>query len=342
MKKILPTITTCLFLLLLFAYSLTAATSAGPVLQSLNHTTLSAEVEKVTLQLNGSHSPKTFTLNGETPRIVLDFPDMVQAGTVANTTHTDGTMVHRIRVGMHTGDAPKTRVVLDMATLEGVSYTPQLDEQTQVLTILITGSTAMLEAENKQTTSVLRPDPRNRKTPAPEKKAQRLSSAQQVPAPPPPLTDPKTIPAEPSLPAASEQPAETNTVPVTASEAIKPRLDNISFDATAAQGEMVLFKLNGFYPPSVHGVEEGMPRVICDFDAVELADTIGTNIETDGRYVRNIRIGKHSTPERVRVVLDLEPNKSYDLQQIFFREDNLFVMIVNTLEEGQPFTAPAQ
>lgn len=328
MKKILITIATIPLLLLLFVYSLTAASPAGPVLRSLDHTALSPEVEKVTLQLNGSHRPTTFTLNGETPRIVLDFPGMIQARTVANTTRTDGTMVHRIRVGMHTGDAPKTRVVLDVATLEGVTYTPQLDEQTHVLTVLVAASTEVLEAKGKKTSSIIQPAPHARKTPVPEQSA--------------PLTDPEPIPTDIPLPAATDQPTEIVTAPVSAQETTKPRLENISFDATAAQGEMVLFKLNGFYPPNVHGVEEGMPRVICDFDAVELADTVGNNIETDGRYVKNIRVGKHLNPERVRVVLDLEPNKSYDLQQIFFREDNLFVMIVNTLEEGQPFTEPVR
>jgi hypothetical protein len=341
MKKIFTVITTILFLLLLMVYSSTAASPAGPVLRSLNHTTLSPGVETVTLQLNGSHSPTTFTLNGETPRIVLDFPGMIQARTVANTTRTDGTMVHRIRVGMHTGDVPKTRVVLDVATLEGVTYMPQLDEQTHVLTVLVTASTEVLEAKDKKTASIIQPAPRARKTPVPEKRAQHPSPTKHVLEPTPIPADPEPIPADVvPLPAVADQ--TTDTAPAPAPETTKPRLDNISFDATAAQGEMVLFKLNGFYPPSVHGVEEGMPRVICDFDAVELADTVANNIETDGRYVTNIRVGKHSNPERVRVVLDLEPNKSYDLQQIFFREDNLFVMIVNTLEDDQPFTEPVR
>lgn len=43
----------------------------------------------------------------------------------------------------------------------------------------------------------------------------------------------------------------------------------------------------------------------------------------------------HHDPEKVRVVLDLAANRDYDLQQVFFRKDNLFVLIVNELTPDQ-------
>ena len=96
---------------------------------------------------------------------------------------------------------------------------------------------------------------------------------------------------------------------------------------------MVLFKLNDFHPPTIHGVEEGIPRVICDFNNSQLADSTKNLIKTDGKFVKIIRITKLKKPDRVRVVLDLEPNRSYDLQQVFFKEDNLFVIIVNAAKK---------
>ena len=38
---------------------------------------------------------------------------------------------------------------------------------------------------------------------------------------------------------------------------------------------------------------------------------------------------------RFRVTLELVPNKNYDLQQVFFKEDNLFVIIVNTYNQTE-------
>ena len=84
--------------------------------------------------------------------------------------------------------------------------------------------------------------------------------------------------------------------------------------------------------PEVHGVEQGIPRVICDFKDTRLADSAQNLIKTDGQHVKVIRLSKTVKPEKVRVVLDLEPNRSYDLQQVFFKEDNLFVIIVNTVQ----------
>jgi hypothetical protein len=72
--------------------------------------------------------------------------------------------------------------------------------------------------------------------------------------------------------------------------------------------------------------------VICDFKDTRLADAAQNLIKTDGQHVKIIRISKTVQPEKVRVVLDLEPNRSYDLQQVFFKEDNLFVIIVNTVQ----------
>lgn len=148
--------------------------------------------------------------------------------------------------------------------------------------------------------------------------------------------------------AKKEQPVETT--PITAQPAVKPeaehaaapaqteeppRLEYVKFDATSPKGEMVLFKLNGFHPPAVHGVEEGIPRVICDFNNTKLIDSgKGKNtIKTNGKFVKVIRTSTTKKPEKVRVVIDLEPNRSYDLQQVFFKEDNLFVIIVNTMKK---------
>ena len=96
---------------------------------------------------------------------------------------------------------------------------------------------------------------------------------------------------------------------------------------------MVLFKLNDFYPPLVFGIEKGNPRVVCDFLDTVLGSDIETTIQTRGMFVSRIRTALHPSPAKVRVVLDLVPNKNYDLQQVFFKEDNLFVIIISEFEK---------
>lgn len=146
----------------------------------------------------------------------------------------------------------------------------------------------------------------------------------------PSTTEAKPSPAEKTPPEA-KQPAE-QTPPVLAAAAnAEPELESIKFDPSSPKGEMIMFKLNGFHPPAVHGVEEGIPRVICDFNNTKLGSAAKKQIKTNGQHVKVIRTSVTKKPEKVRVVIDLEPNRSYDLQQVFFKDDNLFVIIVNTI-----------
>ena len=118
-----------------------------------------------------------------------------------------------------------------------------------------------------------------------------------------------------------------------------PVLMDISFDNVYAKsGEMVLFKLNDFHPPAVSAIEKGQPRIVCDFMDARMHEKIPGEIDAGGKLIEKIRVAKHSSPEKIRVVLDLKTGNDYDLQQVFFKEDNLFVLIVNTLtpELSQP------
>ena len=423
---------------LLIACGLAAA--AGPELRDLRFTAVSSGTEKVVLQLNGPYSPKVFTMKDETPRIVLDFADMAHSRKVSPVTEVNGAMVKRIRVGVHPGASPKTRVVLDLATFKGVSYDQRFDPATSTLTIELTGNGAAPSPPTaaaaksgpaiKKSEAAVKAAPAvaAKKTPAPadkgtapaatppaatEKKGAATDAPLQTAAAParatgdgqptaaaavadqakPPAamqpqakTDEKAKPAagqaaqtaatpspqpaksdqtaptetaataagSPDTTAAPDKPAptvaqappppatgQTPSTPATeaaptaedkAAAPTGPMLEAVTFDAKSPKGEMVMFKLNQFHPPEVRGVEEGIPRVICDFKETGLADTAKNLIKTDGQHVKVIRISKTRNPEKVRVVLDLVPNRSYDLQQVFFKEDNLFVIIVNTMK----------
>lgn len=392
-------------LLILLSMLGLALAAEAPRLQQMTHAVLSPTSEQVVLKLNGSYSPKAFTLKGQSPRLVFDFAGMTQAVRVKNLMQLSGPFLQSIRVGMHAGDTPKTRVVFDLKTLEGMSYSQNFNEADSSLTIRFTSKnsvdpvpapTAETQTEEKPEKPIKKAAVRpsiaqkpHKKAPEatakstqpssaakPEKKAQKTpqKAAQKTPAkgePPQPevtapqktvqnapLTDQKTklAPAQASPkkpgPQVTEQPAKTpkeskpevkkpakqasapNQQKLQAPAAPpKPELLSIKFDPASPKGEMVMFKLNGFYPPSVHGVEEGIPRVICDFNKTTLKAENRKRIDTDGKYVKALRISTTQKPEKVRVVIDLEPNRSYDLQQVFFKDDDLFVIIVNTIKK---------
>ena len=434
----------CPPLLALLLFCGLAAAAVRPELRDLRFSTVAPGTEKVVLHLNGSYSPKVFTMKGETPRLVLDFAGMTHSTGVNPLTVVNGALVQRIRVGVHPGEAPKTRVVLDLATLAGVSFDQRFDPAASTLTIELTGKGKAATPASPAVTGRTAPGPTQKRTAtrtmpstrlanpplaantgkavAPSVPAadtgkqlgagaatgaigaadgapaaqQKEAAAEPVAAAPARQDKPPQTTATPETPAATNaaatpaaatgQPAVADTAagkaapPVAAQGAATtpgdqpdrtaaaqapqaavddttartaapqtqaaagtaaapapaapagPVLESVTFDGKSPKGEMVLFKLNTFHPPEVHGVEQGIPRVICDFKDTRLADSAQNLIKTDGQHVKVIRLSKTVKPEKVRVVLDLEPNRSYDLQQVFFKEDNLFVIIVNTVQ----------
>lgn len=444
MKKHLVALVLCSLFTLLLTGGVALAEDT-PQLQKLKHTVLSPSTEQVVLRLNGSYSPNVFTLKDENPRVIFDFAGMTYGREVKGVIATNGAIIKRIRVGMHTEGLPKTRIVFDLATLKGVTYTQKFDEQSSSLVIQFTGTEKAaaqrkpkpqtgeapqaqpVTAENApqapsgatqaDTSAPMQPSDQP-KSAAEQTDAEQLGRTRSHPAPVETAATPKSEPVKPAdetvsapsqkpveapvekkaaekpmaappdlvKPEASAEakpeksPKETAAAPVTEEKkeekkvetAIKepprpeaasepqapapsqtgdkgktdpaktaapaktqegPQLEYVKFDATSPKGEMVMFKLNGFHPPSVHGVEEGIPRVICDFNNTKLVDATKSLIKTDGKFVKVIRTSKTKKPEKVRVVIDLEPNRNYDLQQVFFKEDNLFVIIVNTVKK---------
>ena len=173
---------------------------------------------------------------------------------------------------------------------------------------------------------------------APASPVQPRSAQQAAAVPPPASVAKKPLPPRPAgSPAADNRSRENGSgksSPPAPAAATGPVLRSITFDKSSNRGEMVLFKLSEFHPPVVFGIEEGVPRVVCDFKNTTAATGVSNRIKADGRYVRSIRVGRHRNPDKIRVVLDLEPDNNYDLQQVFFKDDNLFVIIINTINNA--------
>lgn len=115
-----------------------------------------------------------------------------------------------------------------------------------------------------------------------------------------------------------------------------PLLSNIDFNKVSADKEAVVFKLNGFYPPTVFGIEGERPRVVCDFSDVRLKKSVKSLIETNGDFVRLIRVGIHDLPDnKVRAVMDLNPAYNYFIEQIFYKKDNIYTIEIQSLNTSQ-------
>ena len=349
-------ISPCLFLVLLHSIVWAAE---KPTLEDIEFNTPSSNEERITFKLNGTYIPKIFAIKGKKPRVVFDFPDTQTARTLNNIIKTNGKFIKQIRIGIHKGKNPKTRVVLDLIPDKEINFNQNFDQQKNALTVSVyyagteprepEAPTAEPKTEpkvEKPAVSAPIPPPVKVEKPAPASTPAPVSTPAPTPAQPqlqpqpqpqpvpPPKAAEKTVPPARQTAVQEEEPAgqpqpKSNEPPI---------LRSVKFDNSSNRGEMIQFKLNDFYPPIVFGIEEGLPRVVCDFKNTRADASLKETIKTNGRYVKAIRIGRHKKPDKIRVVIDLEPNNNYDLQQVFFKEDNLFVIIVNIMHNTPPVT----
>ncbi|MBW1749932.1 MAG: AMIN domain-containing protein, partial [Deltaproteobacteria bacterium] len=144
----------------------------------------------------------------------------------------------------------------------------------------VTSPAPELPTDEQEKTSIVPPEPS-----APVQTVTQPPEEEVVPAP----QETEAKQPEPELSdtqSAAQQEEDQGPDPAEAPETDKssgpPVLNSITFDNSTNRGEMVLFKLNDFQPPIVFGVEEGLPRVVCDFKGAEAAHDVPNVIKTDG------------------------------------------------------------
>ena len=110
---------------------------------------------------------------------------------------------------------------------------------------------------------------------------------------------------------------------------VSKEVKKIRFEFAPGGEEKVFFLISGFYPPKYFALEGDRPRVACDFYGARLGKGIGRCIEVNGRLIQQIRTAVHPGKNpKVRIVLDLVPGKNYDVEQVFYKKENLYVITV--------------
>lgn len=284
--------------------------------------------ESVTFKLNGPYLPRVFALNDERPRVVFDFVETQLARTVPQVIDVEGIMVRSIRLGRYSS---KTRAVIDLVPGMKSDFEQSFDEKNNILTIYLFSADLPEKQGDEDGSDVATEEPSAAVEESVEETGQSQSSkSDESPEEPVRKVQGTAVSVE-------DEPAGDEISP-----SPDPLLSSVKFERTANKGEMVLFKLNGFYPPTVSGEEKGDPRVICDFAGTRLADSVVKDQLSNGEFIQRIRVRQFNKKDRIQVILDLVPNNNYDLQQVFFKEDNLFVVIVNTYDTSTEPPQPAE
>jgi SH3-like domain-containing protein len=110
---------------------------------------------------------------------------------------------------------------------------------------------------------------------------------------------------------------------------ISGQIREIRFETVPEGGEMVIFRLNGYYPPKTFTFDDGRPRVVCDFFDTSLRAGIGSLLKTNGEIIKQIKTNTYKGSEsKVRVVFDLmsQENSDYEIQPMFFKDENIYAL----------------
>jgi hypothetical protein len=139
MQKHIKNIFFFLFFLCLLVLPLFSAIQAAevPTLEDIEFISPSANEERITFKLNGTYIPKIFAIKGKKPRVVFDFPNTITARTLNNIIATNGNFIKQIRIGIHEGETPKTRVVLDLIPDKEIDFDQKFDKQHNALTVTV-------------------------------------------------------------------------------------------------------------------------------------------------------------------------------------------------------------
>lgn len=350
----------CIFLALL-----PSGNAQQPMLtiKDISYTNAGEGIEQVAIALSNENIPVIFLIEGDNPRLVLDFADAGFTGRPPAAVKGGG-LVQGIRVGSHTVPKRKARVVIDLAAGRNVKWNKEFITQKNLLVVSISDRKQKASPASVKTPSLPATPPAPATpaasaaptTPAAPAVATPASGPQPSAATPPFIargyskikvlpvpatTIAKTSEPQPAAPASSVPVADevasiagNKKVATVGKPESAPVLLDVSFDnAFSHSGEMVLLKLNDFKPPEISAEEKDPPRIYCDFAGANIGEGVKDVNNANGKYVKKIRVIRTENPAAVRVTLDLAAGNNYDLQQVFFKEDNLFVLIVNILEQ---------
>jgi hypothetical protein len=291
------------FLCCLCSQNCLAAPLETVTIKSISFEHISRSSEQLSILLSGKPVYKIFALEGANPRLVIDIIGSRYTGKPPKLSAQDR-LVTDIRTGFHSDPAAKTRIVLDLSGSVPVQYKHDFDERVNLLQVSLT---------EKNVEGLDPPVPATDPVVATENAAENL-----------PVTSEEQSPAKTGPRALEEQTQQSAPVQQTPSSIL---LKSISFDDSSSGAEMVEFYLSDRIYPSVNTLIEGSPRIVCEFENTGPGSTLAEEILVKGNYVEGIRTRIGDNPQKITVTIDLVPTRDYNLQQLFFKNENIFVLI---------------
>jgi len=105
-------------------------------------------------------------------------------------------------------------------------------------------------------------------------------------------------------------------------------ISEITFKLKSPGKEVVWIQGNRLFIPSTFAIEEDKPRFVIDIKDTAPVKRELSRITADGQFIERIRTFYHQENRTLRVVLDLQPSKSYRISQFYYQAQNIYAVEV--------------
>jgi hypothetical protein len=106
-------------------------------------------------------------------------------------------------------------------------------------------------------------------------------------------------------------------------------LKNIAFQFEPAGHEKVFIDFNRDVIPKIFSIEGNDPRIVIDIKNVLSVRQGLTRIKVQGKLIRQIRTALDRPSHRLRIVVDLAPTRSYEVEPAYYKAEKMYVLDIS-------------
>jgi hypothetical protein len=115
--------------------------------------------------------------------------------------------------------------------------------------------------------------------------------------------------------------------PLAGAEAIL--IKDMTFKKEKDGHEKFLIEFNRFNEPKIFSMDGKKPRIVIDIHNISSVRSGLSRIDVKGTLVKQIRTALDRKTNSMRIVIDVEANRNYEVDQTFYKAENLFVVDIS-------------
>jgi hypothetical protein len=123
-----------------------------------------------------------------------------------------------------------------------------------------------------------------------------------------------------------EKPPEEGTLVSDDEENRKIEVKNITYKLDDDGKEAILIAFDRFYTPAIFTIEGKSARIVLNIVNVSSFRKEWANIDVGGKILKRIRCSENPQTHVLRIVLDVEPLRNYQVLPVFNKRNNIYML----------------